>query len=336
MNREAISRAAKVLLHDHLDGGVRASTLLEIVGDTDRAAAEEIVAHGAVTSGSLEEYLSVFPIVTRALQDEERLRRVAYETGMDLRADNVIYAEIRFAPELHTRGGLDLTSVLRAVGDGFTESGLPFGLIVSSMRDTVNSEHAVHAAVEARHAGVPVVGFDLAGPEHGHRASRHLTAIRRALDAGLGVTVHAGEGDGPASVRDAYSSGAQRIGHGVRIADEQGPGTIGAELLDAGVPLEICPSSNLHTGLYRTLAEHPVDRLLRQGHKVTISTDNRFVSRTTLSEELAAVSETFGWGTTELRTVLVNAADATFLPEADRSWLCSETVRGLASTDDTY
>jgi adenosine deaminase len=336
VNREVILRAAKVLLHDHLDGGVRATTLLEIVDDTDRAAAEEIVAHGAMTSGSLEEYLSVFPIVTRALQDEEHLRRVAYETGMDLRADNVIYAEIRFAPELHTHEGLDPVSVLRAVGAGFAESGLPFGLIVSSMRDTTNSERAIHAAIEARDTGVPVVGFDLAGPEHGHPASRHRTAIRRALDAGLGVTVHAGEGDGPASVRDAHSSGAQRIGHGVRITEEPGPDTIGETLLDAGIPLEICPSSNLHTGLYRTLAEHPVDRLLRQGHQVTINTDNRFVSRTTLSEELAAVAATFAWGHGELRTVLTNAAGAAFLPDADRAWLRAEILRRLGPENTAH
>ena len=336
MNRDIISRAAKVLLHDHLDGGVRASTLLEIVDDTDRAAAEEIVARGAVTSGSLEEYLSVFPIVTRALQNEERLRRVAYETGTDLLSDNVIYAEIRFAPELHTGGGLDLVSVLRAVDAGLTESGLAFGLIVSSMRNTTDSDRAARAAIEARDAGIAVVGFDLAGPERGHRASRHLPAIRRVLDAGLGVTIHAGEGDGPASVRDARSSGAQRIGHGVRLDEERGPGAISEELLEAGVPLEICPSSNLHTGMYHTLSEHPVDRLLKYGHKVTISTDNRFVSRTTLSDELLAVAETFGWGLPELRTVLVNAAEATFLPEEDRSWLRDKTLQGLTADNGPH
>lgn len=332
MLEATIRRAPKVLLHDHLDGGIRAATLLELVGASDRARTEQVIEARGRSVTSLEEYLTAFPIVTRVLQDRENLRRVAYEAGEDLRLDNVIYAEIRFAPELHLAAGLTMLDAIHAVAQGLEESGIRFGIIAAAMRDRPWSGAVAAAACAARDAGLPVVGFDLAGPEAGHPARDHQAALRLAAAGGLGLTIHAGEGAGPESVLDALRCGADRIGHGVRIAAPVRAHQVtdaAQQVRDQGIVLEICPSSNLHTGLYPTMAEHPLERLRRAGHLVTVNTDNRFVSNTTLSAELTAVAQTFHWGTTELREVIGNAARATFLPAAARDELVTEIHQGI-------
>lgn len=305
---------AKVLLHDHLDGGVSVETLAALSGGEVSELAETY-ALGANT-GSLDGYLRQFPPVTAALQTAGALEQVAEEAGTSLRSENVIYAEIRFAPELHLRGGLTPQQTIRSVHQGLTRSGLRHGIIVCAIRDNspANSTTMAEIAVEARHHGV--VGFDLAGSEYGNPASRHRNAVEIAIAGRLGVTIHAGEGAGPESIEDALDTGAQRIGHGVRLVD--GTDELQRRVRERGVVLEICPSSNVHTGLHHTVTENPVERLRLAGHLVTINTDNRALSRTGPTRELDLVAEAFSWDEETTTRVMVNAAMAAFLPEDQR------------------
>lgn len=327
MNSDELRRFPKVVLHEHLDGGLRPATILELadaVGydglpEQDADALAEWFTR-TVKGGGLSGYLKTFDHTIAILQTASALERVAYESVIDLAGDGVIYAEVRFAPELNTRAGLALDDVLEAalagLAQGSRETGMGVGLIVDGMRHENRTVEAAEAAVRWRDAGV--VGFDIAGPEAGYSPAAHLEAFRVAAAGGLGITIHAGEADGLDSIASAlHECGAQRLGHGVRIVDDiEGDqlGSLAAEVRDRAVPLELCPCSNVDTGAVSSLADHPIDRLLRLGFAVTVNCDNRLMSGTSPTGELSALVDTFGWTEAEIRAVTRNAAAAAFAP----------------------
>jgi adenosine deaminase len=273
------------------------------------------------------------------MQRPEAIHRVARECALDLAADGVVYAEVRFAPELSTAQGLALEDVVEAMVDGFAhgsreaaEAGtaIQVGSLLCAMRQNDRWEEIAGLVIRFRDDGV--VGFDLAGPEIGFRPDRIPSAIGMLVGAGAHRTIHAGEADGIESIRAALDGAhAERLGHGVRIADEVADdGTLGPvaqRVLDEQVTLEIAPSSNVQTGAYPSLAAHPVDRLHRLGFAVTLNTDNRLMSGVSVSSEVADVATTFGWSWDDVRTVTERAAAAAFLSDGDRKRLIEDVVR---------
>jgi adenosine deaminase len=346
LNAETIARAPKVLLHDHLDGGLRPQTVLELA---DEAGYRELPASDAdslghwfrqaADSGSLEKYLETFAHTVGVMQRPEAIHRVARECALDLAADGVVYAEVRFAPELSTAEGLAIEDVVEAMVDGFalgsreaTEAGTPIrvGALLCAMRQADRWDEIAGLVVRYRDAGV--VGFDLAGPEAGFPPDRIPSAIGILDGARAHRTIHAGEAADGDSIRAALDGAhAERLGHGVRIADEvAADGTLGPlaqRVRDEQVPLEIAPSSNVQTGAYPSLAEHPVDRLHRLGFAVTLNTDNRLMSGVSVTSEVAAVAGTFGWSWDDVQTVTERALAAAFIGEADRARLLDRVVR---------
>ncbi len=336
----------KAELHNHLDGGLRVATVIELadaVGyeglpTTDPAALANWFDQG--DSGSLESYLASFDHTIAVMQTPAAIERVAYEAGEDLVADGVIYAEVRFAPVLNTRGGMRREEVLEAALTGLRRAmdthDIVIGLIVDAMRNFTDSLMDARAA--ARFAGEGVVGFDLAGPELGFPADDHLAACRLARDYGLGLTIHAGEADGPASIHRAVAKcGAQRIGHGIRIMGDIGVGADGPELggvatlvRDRQIPLEICPRSNLHT-LGIKAAEHPLGKLDALGFNITLNTDNRLMSRVTLTDEFRFAVEHHGFDKADLHRVTTAALNAAFVDHATRQELLERVDAAYAS-----
>jgi adenosine deaminase len=343
---DAIRRAPKVLLHDHLDGGLRPSTVLELAdkhGYRDLPADEpEALARWfreAADSGSLVRYLETFRHTVGVLQHPDAVARVAYECVLDLAADGVVYAEVRMAPELLTAQGTPIEEAVEAILDGFATgsrdaalTGTPIvvGSLLCAMRQEDNWAEVAGLVVRYRDRGV--VGFDLAGPEDGFPPDRIPAALALLDRAGAHRTIHAGEAAGVESIRAALDGArAERLGHGVRIADEvpdDGPmGPVARRVLDAGVPLEVAPSSNVQTGAYPSLAEHPVDRLHRLGFAVTLNTDNRLMSGVSATSEVADVARTFGWTWDDVQTVTERALAAGFVDEAERHRLIEQVVR---------
>lgn len=341
---ELLRRAPKVLLHDHLDGGLRPATVLDLarsVGHQLPATDPVDLARWFFQGGrgaDLERYLEAFGHTVALLQTEAALGRVARECVEDLDADGVVYAEIRYAPELSTAEGLPLDAVFDAVAEGLAAGPrtVEVQLLTCIMRQDARGDEVVTAALRARDRGVPVAGVDLAGPEVGFPAARHADALRRARDGGLHLTLHAGEAVGPTSIADALDQGAERLGHGVRIVEDLAadgaPGPVAQRVLAGGVALELCPTSNLHTGVVADLADHPVEQLRRAGFRVTVSTDNRLMSGVTLSEELAAIATSHGWQLEDVRAVTDTAAEVVFLDDpAAREALRGQIERGFAA-----
>lgn len=333
-----LQRAPKVLLHDHLDGGLRPATVLELASEightlpaTDPTALAEWFHQGG-RGGDLPRYLETFGHTVAVMQSREAIERVARECAEDLDADGVIYAEVRFAPELSTAGGLSITDVLEAIAAGFAAGPATITLrtLVCAMRQEQRSAEVFEAAAAARHLGV--VGIDLAGPEAGFPASAHAAAIQRAREAGLHVTLHAGEADGPSSIADALDQGAERLGHGVRILDDVAadgtPGEVASRVLADNIPLELCPTSNVHTGVVADVTEHPFRRLRDLGFAITLNTDNRLMSGVTATSEAATVVEAFGDDLEDLQQLAVTAIDHAFLPDADVEVVRDRIVRG--------
>ena len=350
----------KVLLHEHLDGGLRVATLLALMrerGIAAPAADEDTLAawfDARAHAGSLLEYLRGFDLTVAAMATTQGLERVAFEAAEDARADGCVLAEFRIAPLLFEAHGLSGEVAVAALLDGLSRSPLPSGLIVCAMRHESDAriaraaELAISCHQQAdrpapRPAAARVIGFDLAGPEAGWPASRHAALLARVRNAGLGLTLHAGEADGGERVLEAVRLGAQRIGHGVRLADliADGPATaeLLAELKAHRTHLEICPTSNLHTGAAASLALHPIHALWRAGLSLSFHTDNRLMSRIDHSTEAARLVQAgFGWG--ELVQMGLDAARASFLPEvarqaaadALRRWAAAE---GLAAATRT-
>ena len=346
LNAETVARAPKVLLHDHLDGGLRPQTVLELADEhgyrglpADDPGSLAAWFRRAADSGSLVQYLETFAHTVGVMQHADAIHRVARECALDLAADGVVHAEVRFAPELSTAQGLPIEAVVEAMTAGFaagsaeaTAAGTPItvGALLCAMRQADRWEEVAGLVVRYRDAGV--VGFDLAGPEDGFPPDRIPAAIAVLDEAGAHRTIHAGEAAGIESIRAALDGAhAERLGHGVRIADEVAPdGTLGPlaqRVLDGQVVLEIAPSSNVQTGAYPSLAGHPVDRLHRLGFAVTLNTDNRLMSGVSVTSEMAAVAETFGWSWDDLQAVTERAVRSAFLPETDRDRLLTEVVR---------
>ena len=343
LTAESIRRAPKVLLHDHLDGGLRPATVLQLADEHGYRdlPADEPDALGrwfreAADSGSLVRYLETFRHTVGVLQRPDAVARVARECALDLAADGVVHAEVRMAPELLTAGGTPIEEAVEAMLDGFAtgsrDAGTPItvGLLLCAMRQEDRWEEVAGLVVRYRDAGV--VGFDLAGPEDGFPPDRIPEALAVLDRAGAHRTVHAGEAAGIDSIRAALDGArAERLGHGVRIADEvpdDGPlGPTAQRVLDAQVALEVAPSSNVQTGAYPSLAAHPVDRLHRLGFAVTLNTDNRLMSGVSATSEFADVAATFGWSWDDVQTVTERAVAAAFADVADRRRLLDDVVR---------
>ncbi len=346
---DQVRSAPKVLLHDHLDGGLRPRTVIELaraqgctaLPTTDEAALRRWFERGA-SRHDLALYLETFAHTVAVMQTADALERVAAECAEDLAADGVVYAEVRFAPELHVRGGLSLDEVVAAVVRGFAlgsqDRAIRIGTLCTAMRTGPHSTEIAELAARWRDRGV--VGFDLAGAEKGHRATRHLAAFEVCRRNGVHVTVHAGEAFGPPSIWEAIEQcGAERIGHGVRIRDDihlAGAGVAGArqhrlgrvaaDVRDRCIPLEICPSSNVHTGVCVTIDDHPVKLLADLGFRVTINTDNRLMSACSMSSELLALRDSFGWGLDEFRRFSVDAMHSAFVPLDERRELVERVI----------
>lgn len=336
----------KALLHDHLDGGLRVSTVLDLaesigyagLPSTDETGLREWFHQGE--SGSLERYLEAFTHTLAVMQTEDAIERVAYEAVIDLAADGVVYAELRFAPSLNTDEGLSRAEVVEAAWRGVqaahAETGCIVGLILDGMRQMEDSEDVAELAVASREFGV--VGFDLAGPEAGYPNDDHAPACLRAREANLPVTVHAGEGDGVHQIwRALHHCGALRIGHGVRVVEDTtvvdgeitDTGPVASFVRDTRVPLEVSVLSNVHTGIYASVAEHPIGMLHRAGFAVTLNTDNRLMSDTSMTTEFQQVSEHHGFTLADFHAVTRRAILRGFVP-----WSLREPV--LKRVDATY
>ena len=347
---DLVRRAPKVLLHDHLDGGLRPATVVELAAKSSygRLPSTDPGELGrwfvaTCSSGSLVEYLDTFTHTVTVMQSEAALHRVASECAQDLAADGVVYAEVRFAPELHVQGGLGLDEVVVAALAGFREgcrlaaqAGQPIrvGVLLTAMRHAARSREIADLVVRFRDDGV--VGFDIAGAEAGFPPTRHLDAFEYLRRENAHFTIHAGEAFGLPSIWEALQwCGADRLGHGVRIIDDVtvapgGPARLGrlaAYVRDKRIPLEMCPSSNLQTGAAASLAEHPIGLLARLRFRVTVNTDNRLMSGTSMSRELALLSEAFGYGPADWQWFTVNAMKSAFLPFDERLALIEEVIK---------
>ena len=342
---DEIRRAPKVLLHDHLDGGLRAETIVELARDsgygelptTDAANLREWFEEAA-DSGSLERYLETFQHTVGVMQTRESLIRVAAECAEDLADDGVVYAEVRFAPEQHTTTGLSLDQVVEAVLEGFKQGserhGIKVGTLLTAMRHQARSMEIAELAVRYRDVGV--VGFDIAGAEAGYPPTRHLDAFEYLQRENAHFTIHAGEAFGLPSIWQAIQwCGADRLGHGVRIIDDisvSGDGSaklgrLAAYVRDKRIPLEMSPTSNLQTGAADSIAEHPIGLLRRLHFRVTVNTDNRLMSRTSVSQEFDKLVEAFGYGWDDLQWFTVNAMKSAFIPFDERLALINGVIK---------
>src|SRR5580658_796102 len=342
---EEIRTAPKVLLHDHLDGGLRPATVVELAREIgyDQLPSEdpeEVAAwltRGA-RRGHLKYYLDAFQHTVAVMQTRDALVRVAAEAAEDLAADGVVYAEVRFAPELHVAGGLSLDQVVEAVLEGFRRGSAGRGITVyallTAMRTAARSLEIAELAVRHRDEGV--VGFDIAGAEAGSPPSRHLDAFQYVARENFHITIHAGEGFGLPSIWEAVQwCGAERLGHGVRIIDDIGVepdgsaaiGRLASYVRDRRIPLEMCPTSNVHTGAARSIREHPIGLLRRLSFRVTVNTDNRLMSDVTLSSEFAALVEAFGYGWADIQWLTINAMKSAFAPFDERLELINTVIK---------
>ncbi|ARQ68934.1 adenosine deaminase [Streptomyces marincola] len=347
---EQIRRAPKVLLHDHLDGGLRPATVAELAREQgyDRLPETDPERLGAwfraaADSGSLERYLETFTHTVGVMQSAAALTRVAAECVADLAADGVVYAEIRYAPEQHLAGGLSLEDVVEAVNEGFREGerraaadGLRIrvGALLTAMRHAARALEIAELANRYRDLGV--VGFDIAGAEAGFPPTRHLDAFEFLKRENNHFTIHAGEAFGLPSIWQALQwCGADRLGHGVRIiddieVDEDGSVTLGrlaAYVRDKRVPLELCPTSNLQTGAAASYAEHPIGLLRRLHFRATVNTDNRLMSGTSMSAEFTHLVRTFHYTLADLQWFTVNAMKSAFIPFDERLAMINEVIK---------
>jgi adenosine deaminase len=329
---EAIRRAPKVLLHDHLDGGLRPTTVIELASEhgydqlptTDPTDLANWFQAGA-NRRDLELYLETFTHTTGVMQHPDAIERVSAECVEDLAADGVVYAEVRMAPELCLEAGLTLDEAIEAMLRGFRAGqathDMDIGLIVTAMRHAANSKEVAQAALRHRDEGV--VGFDIAGSEAGHPPTRHLDAFRTIAEDNFHITIHAGEAFGLPSIWEAVQlCGAERLGHGVRIVDDitvhdDGSvqlGRLASFIRDRRVPLEMCPTSNIHTGVCETIEEHPIGLLSRLRFRVTVNTDNRLMSNISMTGEMANLVDAFGYGWDDLEWLTLNAMKSSFWP----------------------
>ena len=370
LDEAAIRALPKVVLHDHLDGGLRPATVLEIadqVGHELPVSGADRTSEGlarwfreSADSGSLERYLETFAHTVGVMQTAPALRRVARESVLDLARDGVVYAESRYAPEQHLEAGLRLEQVVEEVDAGFREGeelaaaeGRPIVVrsLLTAMRHAAKSREIAELAVRYRDRGV--AGFDIAGAEAGYPPSRHLDAFEYLRRENAHFTIHAGEAFGLPSIWEALQwCGADRLGHGVRIVDDIGfrgatvtddplaaneaaredpsqlrLGRLAAFVRDTRVPLEMCPHSNVQTGAAPSIAAHPITLLAKLRYRITLNTDNRLMSDTSMTREMHALVTEAGWDLDDLRWVTTNAMKSAFLPFDERLELIEGTIK---------
>ena len=342
---EAILRAPKAVLHDHLDGGLRPTTIVELADahgyqdlPTDDAVELATWFRRGANRRDLSLYLETFTHTVGVMQHAEACHRVAAECATDLADDGCVYAEVRFAPDLHTSQGMSLDEVIEVVLAGFADgsagTALTIRALVTAMRTDDNSKAVAEAAVRFRERGV--VGFDIAGREAGYPPTLHLEAFQFLQRENFHFTIHAGEAFGPASIWEAIQfCGAERLGHGVRIVDDivaeaGGPARLGrlaSFVRDRRIPLEVCPTSNVHTGAVADIAEHPIGLLRDLGFRVTVNTDNRLMSGVSMTSEMVALHNAFSWGLGDLRWLTINAMKSAFLPFDERLGLINDVIK---------
>ena len=357
LDHAVLQRLPKVLLHEHLDGVLRPQTIIELAkqaGYADLPTTDpQTLAqwfHQGANKGSLAKYLEGFAHTIAVMQTEEALERVAYEQAEDLSRDGVVYFETRFAPLFHTRKGLThqqvVSAVLKGLERGRKDFGIFSGLIICAMRNMsmdVSLEMA-ELAVDFRQRGV--VGFDLAGEEGGYPPKKHIDAFHYIQRQNFNITVHAGEGFGKESIWQAIQyCGAHRIGHGTRLVDDIAVtdgkvvnlGDLAQYVLDKRIPLEICLLSNVHVGAARSLAEHPFKLLYQQKFRVTLNTDNRLMSNTSMTKEFAAARDTFGLTMDDFEKITINAMKSAFLPYDRRCEFIYSVIKpGYANVRNSF
>ena len=345
---EQIKRAPKAVLHDHLDGGLRPQTVIELASAAGHALPTTDVSeltnwfHRGAASGSLVQYLDTFQHTVGVMQSREAIERVAAECALDHALDGVVYAEIRFAPELHLPSGLSLQAIIDAVLAGFERGsreaaalGHPIRMatLLTAMRTAEFADEVARLVVENRDRGV--VGFDIAGAEKGFPPTAHQSAFDYLRRENAHFTIHAGEAYGLPSIWEALQlCGAERLGHGVRIVDdihfENGRpvlGRLAQYVRDRRIPLELCPTSNVHTAAVASIKEHPIGLLKDLRFRVTVNTDNRLMSDVSMSSEMAALVSAFDWTLADLQWVTVNAMKSSFIPFEERLQIINEVVK---------
>src|ERR1700747_3615551 len=345
LDRAVLKSLPKVLLHEHLDGVLRPKTVIELARSAKYEGLptedpEELARwfHQGANQGSLPKYLEGFAHTIAVMQTEEALERVAYEQAEDLSRDGVVYFETRFAPIFHTRKGLThqqiVAAVLKGMERGRKDFGISSGLIICAMRNMDVSLEMAELAVDFRERGV--VGFDLAGEEGGYPPKKHVEAFHYIQRQNFNITIHAGEGFGKESIWQAIQyCGAHRIGHGTRLIDDIAVvdgravklGDLAQYVLDKRIPLEICLISNVHTGATPSLAEHPFKILYQEKFRVTLNTDNRLMSDTSMTKEFEAAAETFGLTLEDFEKITINAMKSAFLPYGQRCDLIYKTLK---------
>ena len=350
---ETLRAAPKVLLHDHLDGGLRPATVIELARDVGYSGLPTSDPHdlarwfhASAASGSLALYLRGFAHTIGVMQTPDAIERVAFESAEDLARDGVVYAESRYAPIFSTQRGLTLQQVVAAVGRGFARAESRFSItmrqIVCAMRDRTDSLEMAKLAVANRDQGV--VGFDIAGEEAGYPAEKHLPAFQFCHRENFSITIHAGEAFGPPSIWQAIQiCGAHRIGHGVRLIEdmtiENAGGGAGREatvaklgplatyIRDKRIPLELCPSSNVDTGAAPSLEAHPIRHFLAQRFRITVNTDNRLMSDITLSEEFRRLSAFLPLTLADIEKLTINAMKSAFVGYDERLAIIYERIK---------
>jgi len=346
---DQIKRVPKALLHDHLDGGLRPETIIEIAQQigykklpTDDPKQLADWFEESCNSHSLVRYLETFSHTIAVMQSKEAIIRVSRECAIDLARDGVVYAEVRGAPELFTEQGLSLDQVVEATLEGYKQgmaeaakegNKIRVESLLCGMRQNNRSQEAAAAVVKYRNKGV--VGFDIAGPEDGFPPTNQLETFEYLRKENAHFTIHAGEAYGLPSIWEAIQiCGAERLGHGVRIIDDidfsgDKPklGPLASYVRDRRIPLELCPTSNLQTGAAKTYSEHPIGMLAKLRFRVTLNTDNRLMSRTSMSNEMSECVKSFGWKFADLQRVTVNALKSSFIPFEERLEIIEKVVK---------
>jgi adenosine deaminase len=346
--RDQIKRVPKALLHDHLDGGLRPQTIIDLAAEINyplpSTDAEELADwfEDSCNSGSLEKYLVTFDHTIAVMQTREAIIRVARECALDLARDGVVYAEVRGAPELFTQKGLTLDQVIEATTEGYRlgmadaqAEGFTIRVVqlLCALRQNNFANEVARKVVQYRNDGV--VGFDIAGPEDGFPPSDYLEAFNYLREQNAHFTIHAGEAFGLPSIWQAIQMcGTERLGHGVRIVDdidlsggEPKLGLLSSYVRDRRIPLELCPTSNLQTGAAKDIHSHPIGLLNKLRFRVTLNTDNRLMSRTSMSHEMNQVVDAFDWTFEDLQRVTVNALKSAFIPFEERLAIIENIVK---------
>jgi adenosine deaminase len=346
---DQIKHVPKALLHDHLDGGLRPETIIEIAQQIGykKLPTNDPKQLGdwfeeSCNSHSLVRYLETFSHTIAVMQSKEAIIRVSRECAIDLARDGVVYAEVRGAPELFTEQGLTLDQVVEATLEGYKQgmaeaaregNKIRVESLLCGMRQNDRSQEAAAAVVKYRNKGV--VGFDIAGPEDGFPPTNQLETFEYLRKENAHFTIHAGEAYGLPSIWEAIQiCGAERLGHGVRIIDDidfsgDKPklGPLASYVRDRRIPLELCPTSNLQTGAAKTYSEHPIGMLAKLRFRVTLNTDNRLMSRTSMSNEMSECVKSFGWKFADLQRVTVNALKSSFIPFEERLEIIEKVVK---------